>query len=231
MGIWRFHWQLCHGQQIRVQEIWILCLSWYWHMWEEEWLSSEERMWRSDQNQEIHREGGRRPNPCPVSRKEELREKSLYGPLDLNLKSDYNLQFRGESINFVNCHIQDISENSADLKHFYYVHTYTFSWLKWVTFKWSLRWTTASDPNLEECMKLQDPYMNDFRKKLFKKVITPKNRQYLSILSMENSWVIFWTRGEIFYSNRFPIGTRFGLSFPQIKIIWSNSPTRHGSSW
>jgi len=119
--------------------------------------------------------------------KEELREKSLYGPLDLNLKSDYNLQFRGESINFVNCHIQDIPDNGADLKHFYYVHTYIFSWLKWVTFKWSLRWTTASDPNLEEYMKLQDPYMNDFRKKLFKKVITPENIEYLSILIMENS--------------------------------------------
>lgn len=151
--------------------------------------------------------------------KEELREKPYYEPLVLGLGTEYKLEFRGESVNFINCHIQDIPENGADLKHFYYVHTYIFPWLKVVTFKWNLKWMAASDPNLLEYMKLQDPYLNSFRRKLFDKIITPENKQYLSVLSLENSLVIFGKEFRFFTLTGFQLGPGLVYLFLKSKLF------------
>jgi len=84
---------------------------------------------------------------------EKLREKPYYEPFVVNT----HLEYRGESINFVNCHIQDIPENGADLKHFFYVHTYPLSWLKCLKFKWKLKWSRGDDPDLLEKTRVEDP--------------------------------------------------------------------------
>ena len=65
---------------------------------------------------------------------EEYQDKFEYEPLPLKTKLD----FRGESINYVNCHIQEIPENGADIRHFDFLHTRLFNWSDIVTFEWTM---------------------------------------------------------------------------------------------
>jgi len=133
---------------------------------------------------------------------EKHREVPLYEPLSF----DHGLQYRGESLNFVNTHIQDIPENAADLKHFYYIHTKVFSWTNAITLKWKLKWAAADDPNLYETMKVENPKRNAFRKNFLETHITPKNKKYLSVLGLENTLVIFGFHIEFFTLTGFQQG-------------------------
>jgi len=118
---------------------------------------------------------------------DKLREKPQYEPFTVNT----HLEYRGESINYVNCHIQDIPENGADLKHFFYVHTYPLAWLKCLKFKWKLKWSRGDDPDLIEKTRVEDPFFQVFKENLYKKFINNENKKYLSILNLENTIVIF----------------------------------------
>lgn len=66
--------------------------------------------------------------------RDEYQDKILFKPF--NLKT--GLDFRGESINYVNCHIQEIPENGADIRHFDFLHTRLVSWSDIVQFEWTM---------------------------------------------------------------------------------------------
>ena len=51
------------------------------------------------------------------------------------------MSLRGESLNYVNCHIQEIPENGADMKHFDFVHE-TLAEVLFPLFK--AKWTMKS---------------------------------------------------------------------------------------
>lgn len=57
------------------------------------------------------------------------------------------MTLRAESVNYVNCHIQEIPENGADMKHFDYVHYSAMDIIpKWlVSLKWEMRTKNAKD--------------------------------------------------------------------------------------
>lgn len=133
---------------------------------------------------------------------EALRETPLFDPLQF----DHGLEHRGESLNYVNSHIQDIPENASDLKHFHYVHTQVFNFTKKIMFKWNLNWARADDPNLYEIMKLDNPKRDAFRKDLFKKTITEENKAYLSCLGLENTLCIFGWEIKFFALSGFQLG-------------------------
>jgi len=130
-----------------------------------------------------------------------------------------NYELRGESVNYVNCHIQDIPENGADLKHFFYVHTYILKWITFVKFKWALKWTRANDPNLIEYTRLKDTNQQNFREKLYKEFITPENRDYISILSLENQLVIFGKEIKLFNLTGFQLGPGLVQLFLDSKLF------------
>lgn len=41
---------------------------------------------------------------------------------DIVSEKSEHLTLRAESVNYVNCHIQEIPENGADMRHFDYIH-------------------------------------------------------------------------------------------------------------
>ncbi len=51
--------------------------------------------------------------------REEYHGNVLYEPFEVNQPE---VSYRGESINYVNCHIQEIPENGADMRHFDFIH-------------------------------------------------------------------------------------------------------------
>jgi cholesterol 7-dehydrogenase len=59
-----------------------------------------------------------------------------------------NLEYRGRTTHYINCHIQDIPENGADIKHFKYVHTEVVPKMSSLGFKWEARWRTGDDPDV-----------------------------------------------------------------------------------
>ena len=63
-----------------------------------------------------------------------------------------NYEFRGESINYVNCHIQEIPENGADMRHFQYLHYSVVDIIPFIKFRWSMKTKNASDPDFYEVM-------------------------------------------------------------------------------
>jgi cholesterol 7-dehydrogenase len=64
-----------------------------------------------------------------------------------------HLQLRAESVNFVRCHIQEIPENGADIKHFSYVHTSALDILyPFIKLEWDMKTKNAADPDFYEVM-------------------------------------------------------------------------------
>ena len=68
-------------------------------------------------------------------------------------KSEH-LTMRGESINYVNCHMQEIPENGADMRHFDFIHNSAVdiipTWL--VSLKWEMKTKNAADSDFKEYM-------------------------------------------------------------------------------
>ena len=58
------------------------------------------------------------------------------------------LRYRGQTEHHINCPMQDIPSNGADVLHFKYVHTYVFQWLKSLYFRWDAKWKTGDDPEI-----------------------------------------------------------------------------------
>ena len=74
----------------------------------------------------------------------------LYEPFEEILS---HLTLRGESVNYVNCHIQEIPENGADMRHFDFLHSSVADLIPFVKFRWTMKTKNASDPNFYEVMK------------------------------------------------------------------------------
>jgi cholesterol 7-dehydrogenase len=66
--------------------------------------------------------------------REAFQDKIEYEPLPFRT----SLDFRGESINYVNCHIQEIPENGADMRHFDFLHTQLIRGSNLITFEWTM---------------------------------------------------------------------------------------------
>jgi len=58
-----------------------------------------------------------------IDSRDEYHDKVLYEPF---LVDQPNVAYRGESINYVSCHIQEIPENGADMRHFEFIHSSLF---------------------------------------------------------------------------------------------------------
>jgi len=84
-----------------------------------------------------------------IHSREELRWEPFYQIPDVT-NSVYGapLSLRGQSVDYMNCHIQEIPENGADYKHFEFVHfTLVGFLLPWVKFKWVGKDRRPSDPD------------------------------------------------------------------------------------
>lgn len=113
--------------------------------------------------------------------REEYKDKILYEPLDINT----HLDFRGESINFVNCHCSEIPENGADIRHFDFLHTYIIDFIPFIRFDWLMKSHRAEEEDLYEVMRHKDSYFNDFKLKLLDRMITQENKKYLNIIYLD----------------------------------------------
>jgi cholesterol 7-dehydrogenase len=132
-----------------------------------------------------------------IDSRDEFHDKPYFKPFDLNT----SLEFRGESINFVNAHIQEIPENGADIRHFDFLHS-TISDYKifgFLGFVWKMKSYKADDPKLYEYMKHSNNFINEFKMKLFKKYINEENKKYLNIISLDSYLRIF--KWEFFFFN------------------------------
>lgn len=59
-----------------------------------------------------------------------------------------DLEYRARTIHDLNCHMQDIPENGADVYHFKYVHAEVIPKVNFVTFLWEAKWRRGDDPNI-----------------------------------------------------------------------------------
>jgi cholesterol 7-dehydrogenase len=58
------------------------------------------------------------------------------------------LDYRGNTEHHIQCHIQDIPENGADILHFKYIHTYITPAIPSIFFNWQAKWMRGDDPDL-----------------------------------------------------------------------------------
>ena len=58
------------------------------------------------------------------------------------------LRYRGQTEHHINCPMQDIPSNGADVLHFKFVPTSVFQWLKPLSFRWDAKWKTGDDPEI-----------------------------------------------------------------------------------
>ena len=147
--------------------------------------------------------------------KEECRNKPLWEPLVY----DVDLERRGESVQYVNCHVQEIPENGADLRHFDYVHLEPVAGtISFTKFRWAMKTKTASDPDLMEYMKHDKKFVNDFKMAKLKKYLTEENKPYTNVISLD-CWILFFGKWEVFFFNA--TGLQIG---PSQVILFLTSP-------
>ena len=78
------------------------------------------------------------------------------------------MSLRGESINYINCHIQEIPENGADMKHFDLVHESALDAVfPFVRLKWTMKTKNASDADFAEVMVHERPKYRSYQQNLF----------------------------------------------------------------
>ena len=70
------------------------------------------------------------------------------------------LPYRGRTEHRMNCHLQDIPSNGADILHFKFVHTYIVPRIKSLYLRWQPTWKRGDDPTVKE---LFDHPRKDFR--------------------------------------------------------------------
>ena len=129
--------------------------------------------------------------------KDEYRNKPLFEPMIY----DIDLDRRGESVQYVNCHIQEMPENGADIRHFDYVHLEPVAGtMKFTKFRWGMKTMPANNPNLYEYMTHEKKFVNDFKLKRMKKYITDENKDYTNVISLD-CWLILFGTWEIFFFN------------------------------
>jgi cholesterol 7-dehydrogenase len=97
----------------------------------------------------------------------------------------FPLKYRGQTEHLINCHIQDIPSNGADLLHFKYVHTYIYPWFTSLYFRWDAKWMTGNDPDIKSLFEHPRKEMRAFKQRVWKELIEPyPNKECLSIGSL-----------------------------------------------
>ncbi|CAF1385201.1 unnamed protein product [Rotaria sordida] len=149
---------------------------------------------------------------------EELRNKPLYELFDIKDEINRNnMEVRGESINYVNCHIQEIPENGSDIRHFDFLHESILDSISFIKFKWSLLAESGSTPNLREIMTHSNPNANAYKMHLFDRFLNEDNLHYINTMSLDCSLNLF-NKYEIFLFNI--TGFQIGPSMVYL-FLWS----------
>lgn len=121
-------------------------------------------------------------------------------------KFEHDLQYRGESINHVNCHVQEIPENGADIRHFDFLHTKAIDCIDFIRFEWSMLSHRASEKDLFDVMKHKREFINDYKMKILNRYITEENKNYLNIISLDAYIKIFNYKFFFFNGTGFQVG-------------------------
>ncbi|CAD8207621.1 unnamed protein product [Paramecium pentaurelia] len=136
-----------------------------------------------------------------------LEAKPWYEPV--SEQSDH-LQLRGESVNYVNCHIQEIPENGADARHFDYIHSsvndYIPTWI--VSFKWTMKSLPANDPDFYKKMEHSKEKVRKYQKNLFDQYLSNKDlRQYMNVLCLD-AYLVFFNKWKfnVIWATGFQMG-------------------------
>ncbi|CAD8187595.1 unnamed protein product [Paramecium pentaurelia] len=113
---------------------------------------------------------------------------------DLVSEQSEHLTLRAESVNYVNCHVQEIPENGADMKHFDYIHYSAMdiipSWL--VQLRWEMRTKNAKDPDFLEKMTHPVEKCRTYQKTLFDQYLVNKELiPYLNVLLLDGYVILF----------------------------------------
>lgn len=147
--------------------------------------------------------------------RDEYHEKPYFMPFDLD---ESKLEYRGESVNFVNCHIQEIPENGADIRHFDFLHKQLFKGIDFVHFEWTMLSNRATDPDLLVKMKHKHDYINDFKVKKIKEFVTEENKEYVNVISLDCYLMLFKWRIFFFNATGFQVGPALVYLF--LKAPW-----------
>ncbi len=142
--------------------------------------------------------------------RDEYHDKALYEPFSI----EHNLELRGESVNYVNCHIQEIPENGADIRHFDFVHSSFLDSFPFIKVKWSMLSERASEPELLKMMTIADPDIQKFKWSLIKKYINDENKKYVNVISLSCN-LIFFEKYKLFLFN----GTGFQVGPALVYLI------------
>ncbi|UJR08527.1 hypothetical protein I4U23_012790 [Adineta vaga] len=149
---------------------------------------------------------------------ETLRHKPLFELFDIKDEiSRNNMEVRGESINYVNCHVQEIPENGSDVRHFDFLHESILDSISFLKFKWTALAERASTPNLREIMSHSNPQAHAYKTHLFDKYLTEDNRRYINVIYLDCSLRIF-NKYEMFLFNA--TGFQIGPSIVYL-FLWS----------
>ena len=125
---------------------------------------------------------------------------------------------RGESINYVNCHVQEVPENGADVRHFDFLHQSVLDVLfPFVKFTWSMSSERATHPRLHEIMAHPHPQVNKYKMDLLNTFINDSNRDVINVISL-NSYVRLLNKHQLFVFNA--TGFQLGPSLVYL-FLWS----------
>lgn len=133
--------------------------------------------------------------------REHLQNTYPYEPFSVKIKNW--LSYRGESINYVNCHMQEIPENGADIRHFDFLHT---SFMAFIKFEWSMLSHRASAPDLYEVMRHRSLFIDKFKSRILREFITETNKNYVNVISLDCYIKIFSFKFFFFNATGFQVG-------------------------
>ncbi|CAK65710.1 unnamed protein product (macronuclear) [Paramecium tetraurelia] len=147
-----------------------------------------------------------------------LEAKPWYDPM---VEKCDHLQLRGESINYINCHIQEFPENGADIRHFDYIHAsvsdFIPTWL--IKFKWNMKSMSANDPDFYKKMEHPKEKIRNYQKQLFDHYLSNKDlRPYMNVLCLDGSLMFFnkWKINALYIT-----GFQMGPATIQLYILSS----------
>ena len=144
-------------------------------------------------------------------------------------KVEHKLEYRGESVQFVNCHIQEIPENGADIRHFDFLHTEIVKGFSLVRFHWAMQSERATRPDLLEFMSHKHEFINEHKRKLFANYLNDENKPFINIINL-NAYLVFFGKWKVFFFNGtgFQVGPGLVYLFLKSKyfeIIFAQSVT------
>ena len=118
----------------------------------------------------------------------------------------------------MNCHVQEIPENGADVRHFDFLHQSILDFMfPFIKFGWSMTSEQANNPNLREKMIHPHPEVNAYKMYLLDTFINDSNLNYVNVISL-NCYVQFFGKHQLFLFNA--TGFQMGPSLVYL-FLWS----------